>query len=120
MIPGEVLIETGDIELNAGRDRRSLAVENRGDRPIQVGSHSHFFEINRGLHFDRPAAFGYRLDIPAGTALRFEPGEERDVALVAYGGEGIVYGMNGYVNGPLTERRNQALARMAAEEEGGT
>jgi urease subunit beta len=101
VIPGESMIEAGEIELNAGRRRRTLAVENRGDRPIQVGAHSHFYEVNDALAFEREAAYGFRLDIPAGTALRFEPGDERDVTLVALGGKRIVYGLNGRVNGPL-------------------
>ena len=84
MIPGEVLAGEGEIELNAGRERRTLAVQNRGDRPIQVGSHYHFFETNDALHFDREAARGFRLNIAAGTAVRFEPGDVRTVTLVAF------------------------------------
>ena len=104
MIPGEYLLHTGDIELNEGRQRVQLRVENTGDRPIQVGSHTHFFEVNRALRFDRDGAYGRRLDIPAGTSLRFEPGEARDVTLVPLAGTRTVYGMNALVNGPLEKR----------------
>lgn len=99
MIPGEIRTGSGMIELNAGRNQRSLDVTNTGDRPVQVGSHFHFFEVNRALAFDREQAFGYRLSIPAGTAVRFEPGETRLVVLVALGGTARVYGLNGLVNG---------------------
>lgn len=91
----------GDIELNVGRARKTLVVANSGDRPIQVGSHYHFHETNAALRFDREAAYGYRLDIAAGTAIRFEPGQERTVALVALDGERRVYGFRGAVMGPL-------------------
>ena len=101
MIPGEYLLADGDIDLNAGRPRASLRVENTGDRPVQVGSHTHFFEVNRALRFDRQAAYGRRLDIPAGTSLRFEPGEARDVTLVPLAGRRIARGMSGAVDGPL-------------------
>ena len=101
MIPGEIFPAAGDIELNAGREAVELEVANTGDRPVQVGSHYHFFETNDALSFDRAAARGYRLDIPAGTAIRFEPGQEREVTLVAYGGERAVYGFHAAVNGPL-------------------
>jgi len=101
MIPGETFIQDGEIELNAGRATLSLTVANSGDRPIQVGSHYHFFETNPALHFDRAASRGYRLNIPAGTAVRFEPGQEREVELVAYAGERIVYGFRGDVMGKL-------------------
>jgi urease subunit beta len=101
MIPGETFIEPGEIELNAGRATATLDVANTGDRPIQVGSHYHFYETNMALHFDREAARGFRLDIPAGTAVRFEPGQTRTVTLVAYGGAGIVQGFNGRINGRL-------------------
>jgi urease subunit gamma/beta len=93
------IVETGDIELNAGRRTLQLEVANTGDRPIQVGSHAHFFEVNRALHFDRRAAFGMRLDIPAGTAVRFEPGDTKTVTLVSFGGAGFISGMNGLVQG---------------------
>ena len=101
MIPGEILAEAGDIELNAGRETRRVTVANTGDRPIQVGSHYHFFETNRALRFDRAQARGFRLAIPAGTAVRFEPGQERDVELVAFAGDRIVYGFQGAIMGRL-------------------
>lgn len=101
MHPGEYIPGDGDIELNAGRPTARLVVRNAGDRPIQVGSHYHFFEVNRALDFDRASAYGMRLDIAAGTAIRFEPGEEKEVALVRFGGGQAVYGHNGLVNGPL-------------------
>ncbi|HUL07419.1 MAG TPA: urease subunit beta [Candidatus Acidoferrum sp.] len=101
MIPGEILCAAGDIELNAGRPTIELTVVNSGDRPIQVGSHYHFYETNPALRFDREKARGFRLDIPAGTAVRFEPGESRSVRLVAYGGARIVQGFQGRIGGPL-------------------
>jgi urease subunit beta len=101
MIPGEMLIEAGEIELNAGRPTVTLMVANTGDRPIQVGSHFHFYEVNRALTFEREQARGMRLDIPAGTAVRFEPGDERQVTLVALVGSRQVFGLNGLINGPL-------------------
>ena len=101
MIPGEIVAAAGDIELNAGRRTVSLAVTNSGDRPIQVGSHYHFFETNEALKFERPKAYGCRLNIAAGTAVRFEPGQTRTVELVALAGARRVYGFNGKVNGPL-------------------
>jgi urease subunit gamma/beta len=101
------VVEPGEIELNAGRTAVSVEVANTGDRPVQVGSHAHFFEVNRALRFDRRAAFGMRLDIPAGTAVRFEPGDTKTVALVAFGGRGFVSGMNGLVQGAVS--RNNAL-----------
>lgn len=101
MIPGEVIPAQGEITLNADRAPITLRVANAGDRPIQVGSHYHFAETNAALQFDRQAARGYRLDIPAGTAIRFEPGQARDVQLVPYGGARIVYGFNQEVMGAL-------------------
>ena len=101
MKPGEIICAEGDIELNAGRATITLTVSNRGDRPIQVGSHYHFHETNAALDFDRAAARGFRLDIPAGTAVRFEPGQTREVTLVGYQGARAVYGFNGRINGPL-------------------
>ena len=101
LIPGELLPEAGEIELNTGRPVTTLTVANTGDRPVQVGSHFHFFETNRALQFDREAARGLRLDIPAGTAIRFEPGDTREVQLVPFAGERRVFGFNGLVNGPL-------------------
>jgi urease subunit beta len=101
MVPGEFIIEPGEIELNAGRSKRSITVANTGDRPIQVGSHFHFFEVNRALQFERSLARGYRLNIAAGTAIRFEPGQERTVQLVELAGDRIVYGFNGLIMGKL-------------------
>jgi len=101
VIPGEYLLSDGGIELNAGRDAVRLRVENTGDRPIQVGSHTHFFEVNRALRFERDTAYGRRLDVPAGTSVRFEPGEARDVTLIPLAGKRIARGMNALVNGPL-------------------
>ncbi len=101
MIPGEIETVAGDLELNSGRQTRRLTVANTGDRPIQVGSHYHFYETNRALVFDREQARGYRLNIPAGTAIRFEPGQQRDVELVALDGDRLVYGFRGLVMGPL-------------------
>lgn len=101
MIPGEILTSPGEIELNAGRSTQTLTVANTGDRPIQVGSHYHFYETNGALSFDRESARGWRLDIPAGTAVRFEPGQTRTVALVPYAGARRVYGFNSRVMGPL-------------------
>jgi urease beta subunit len=102
MHPGEYIFGDGEVELNAGREVRSVVVRNTGDRPIQVGSHYHFYEVNRALDFDRQAAYGMRLDVPGGTAIRFEPGEEKEVPLAALGGHRAVYGHNGLVNGTLT------------------
>ncbi|MGH1419074.1 MAG: urease subunit beta [Hyphomicrobiaceae bacterium] len=102
MIPGEVITQDGDIELNAGREIVTLKVANTGDRPIQVGSHYHFFETNPALSFDRDQARGMRLDIPAGTAVRFEPGQEREVALVAISGARKIYGFRQAVMGDLS------------------
>ncbi len=101
MIPGEMLIDDGDIELNAGRPRIEIVVRNTGDRPIQVGSHYHFFETNAALDFDREASRGHRLDIASGTAVRFEPGQARTVGLIALAGDRIIYGFRQLVMGPL-------------------
>ncbi|HUZ77804.1 MAG TPA: urease subunit beta [Chloroflexota bacterium] len=116
MIPGEVLPAQGGLTLNAGRERRTLDVRSRGDRPIQVGSHCHFFEVNRALQFDRAAAYGFRLDIPAGTSVRFEPGEERPVDLVALAGRRTVRGGNRLVEGPLDEPAVHARALARAQD----
>lgn len=104
MIPGEILVMEGEIELNAGRDTARVTVANAGDRPVQVGSHFHFYEVNTALRFERERAYGMRLDIPAGTAVRFEPGDEREVQLVAFAGRREVYGFNAKVNGPLEKK----------------
>jgi urease beta subunit len=101
MVPGEYILRGDGIELNAGRERAVIRVENTGDRPIQVGSHTHVFEVNRALRFERDAAYGRRLDIAAGTSLRFEPGEARDVTLIPLAGRRVAFGMSGRVNGPL-------------------
>ncbi len=101
LIPGEIIPEKGEIELNLGKEVKSVTVSNSGDRPVQVGSHYHFFEVNRALIFDREKAFGMRLNIPAGTAIRFEPGDTTDVKLVPYAGLRNAYGFNSLVNGSL-------------------
>ena len=110
MIPGEYILQPGDIIANAGRTTTSLVVVNTGDRPVQIGSHFHFFEVNRQLQFNRATAYGMRLNIPSGTAVRFEPGEEREVQLVAFGGTRQVFGFNNLVNGEVSEaNKDQAL-----------
>jgi urease subunit beta len=101
MIPGEILVREGELILNEGRETIALTVSNTGNRPIQVGSHYHFFESNNALRFDREKARGFRLDIAAGTAVRFEPGQTRDVTLVALAGERVVYGFQQKIMGPL-------------------
>jgi urease subunit beta len=102
MIPGEVAAMEGELALNAGRETRRITVANTGDRPIQVGSHYHFYETNNALRFERERARGFRLNIAAGTAIRFEPGQQRDVELVALAGDRIVYGFQGKIMGPLS------------------
>ena len=101
LIPGEIITQEGDIELNSGKDVKTITVSNSGDRPVQVGSHYHFFETNEALIFKREISLGMRLDIPAGTAIRFEPGDTTEVRLVSYSGYRNVYGFNALVNGPL-------------------
>jgi urease subunit gamma/beta len=113
MIPGEYLLADGDVVGNAGRESVEIVVANTGDRPIQVGSHFHFFEANRALRFDRGAAFGMRLDVPAGTAVRFEPGDERKVALVALAGARVVHGLNGLTEGETSEGARAAASGRA-------
>jgi urease beta subunit len=108
--PGRVLCEPGSLQLNAGRPTITLTISNTGDRPIQVGSHYHFFEVNRALQFDRVQSLGFRLDIPAGTAVRFEPGDTKEVTLVAIGGNRQIQGLNGLVNGSLDQPENRAAA----------
>ncbi len=117
LVPGEILPADGSLTLNAGRPTQSLVVVNTGDRPIQVGSHYHFFEANRALRFDRSAAFGLHLNIPAGTAVRFEPGEEKDVSLVPFGGQRIVLGLNSLTDGDTQDAtvRQQALKRASEQ-----
>ena len=114
--PGAILAADGEIELSAGRPRASVTVVNTGDRPIQIGSHYHFFEVNKALDFDRAAAFGMRLDIPAGTAVRFEPGQRKDVTLVGFGGRRELTGLNALTEGPASDGqvRAAALARARA------
>lgn len=114
IIPGEYLLAADPIELNEGRQTRRIEVRNRGDRPIQVGSHCHFFEVNRHLAFDRAAAYGMRLNIPAGTAVRFEPGDTREVELVAIGGSREISGLNRLVEGRLDDDRVRAAALKAS------
>ena len=120
-VPGELLTDSDPVEINVGRETATVTVENTGDRPVQVGSHYHFFETNPALAFDRKTAYGMRLDIPAGTAIRFEPGTERDVDLVAIGGDRVVYGMGGLVNGELDdeETRERAIERAVEQGYGG-
>ena len=122
MIPGEYLFDGDPIELNAGRPTISLEVNNTGDRPVQVGSHFHFFEVNRALVFDRGAAYGMRLDLPSGTAVRFEPGEIKTVRLVGLGGRREVYGGSGLVMGALDDPdvRRRSLERVRQEGFGDT
>ena len=103
MIPGEYILATDPIECNTGRNNVKIIVVNTGDRPVQVGSHFHFFEINKQLNFNREKAFGYRLNIAAGTAVRFEPGEEKEVELVSFGGNKKLVGFNNLVNGSITD-----------------
>jgi urease subunit beta len=111
LVPGEVVSGDGTVTLNEGRDTTDVLVGNTGDRPVQVGSHFHFFESNAALAFDRAAAFGMRLNIPAGTAVRFEPGEEQTIELVAIGGKRRAHGMNGLVNGSVDGDPTEALER---------
>lgn len=114
MKPGEILPLNRDILLNQEKETKLVKVANTGDRPIQVGSHYHFFEVNRLLKFDRAATFGYRLDIPSGTSVRFEPGEEKEVGLVELGGSKTVYGCNDLTKGPaVLEARDRAMERAA-------
>lgn len=118
VIPGEVILGEGDIIALHGRQTVELNVANTGDRPIQVGSHCHFFEVNRALKFDREKAFGFRLQVPAGTAVRFEPGETKKVTLVALGGKRVAYGINGLTNGWLDDAQVKAKAIEKATELG--
>lgn len=116
VVPGEILAAEGTIELNVNRQTAVVKAMNTGDRPIQIGSHFHFFEVNKALRFDRAAAFGMRLDIPAGTAVRFEPGDEKEVNLVAFGGTQEIFGMNGLTNGAVSDPdvRQAAIERATA------
>ena len=110
LIPGEYLLAETPVIANSNRKVTSVAVSNTGDRPIQVGSHAHFFEVNKALSFDRKTAYGYHLNIPSGTSVRFEPGETKKVELTEYGGRKIVYGFSGLVNGRLATKRSAAIA----------
>jgi urease beta subunit len=118
MIPGEYILAEGNIACNEGRSTVKLTVINRGDRPVQVGSHFHFFEINRQMLFEREPAYGMRLNIPAGTAVRFEPGEEKEVELVAFAGNRRVYGFSNLVNGRLDDVsiKDQAMVNLRASQ----
>lgn len=118
VVPGELLPLQGEIEINVGRRKQSLKVLNTGDRPIQIGSHYHFFETNKALDFDRSAAFGMHLDIPSGTAVRFEPGDSKNVSLTSFGGSGELYGLNGLTNGSVHCESTKATALRRARELG--
>ena len=113
MIPGEYILQPDDIIANAGRSTATIIVVNTGDRPVQIGSHFHFFEVNRQLQFNRSGAYGMRLNIPAGTAVRFEPGEEKEVQLVSFGGAKKVHGFNGLVNGDISEENKERSVQNA-------
>lgn len=115
MIPGELFVEDGEIELNAGRETIQLKVANQGDRPIQVGSHFHFYEVNAALIFDREQARGMRLDIPAGTAVRFEPGDDREVSLIPLAGTREVYGFNAKIEGALDGKGKKGKKKSKSE-----
>lgn len=114
LIPGEYFISDKPVIANAGRKTAKVKVSNTGNRPVQVGSHTHFFEVNKALEFPREKAYGFHLNIPAGTSLRFEPGDTREVELVEYGGRKTVYGFSGLVNGKLSMKKKQALAKAKA------
>jgi urease beta subunit len=118
VVPGQVLFAAGDIDANAGRATKDLMVTNTADRPVQVGSHCHFFEANHALKFDREQAFGFRLCIPAGTAVRFEPGEQKRVTVVALAGKRVAHGINGLTNGSLDDPQVKAKALSRAAELG--
>jgi urease beta subunit len=115
MIPGEYFLADGEVIANEGRSTIEIEVINTGDRPIQVGSHFHFFEVNKALRFDRSKAFGMRLNIPSGTAVRFEPGDDKRVTLAQIGGAGIVLGLNRLTSGPTSEQNKAEAIRLAAE-----
>lgn len=114
LIPGEYFISDNPVMANAGRKTAKVKVSNTGNRPIQIGSHTHFFEVNKALEFPRKEAYGFHLNIPAGTSLRFEPGDTREVELVEYGGRKTVYGFSGLVNGKLSLKKKRALAKAKA------
>lgn len=114
MIPGEYILDGPELELNPNREVVTIKVNNTGDRPVQIGAHFHFFEVNKALVFDRVKAYGRRLDLPSGTSVRFEPGDTKEVRLVPYGGRRLVYGFNGLVNGRLDDHftRETSIKRM--------
>lgn len=118
VVPGEIIVADGEIELNQGREKNSLRVVNTGDRPVQVGSHYHFFETNKALEFDREATFGMRLDIPAGTAVRFEPGQSRDVTLTTFGGSREIHGLNALTEGATVGADAKSAAMTRARDRG--
>ncbi len=111
MIPGEFFLSNEPITANVGKSTTTVSVRNTGDRPIQVGSHTHFFESNKALEFPREKSYGYHLNIPAGTSVRFEPGETREIELTEFGGRKIVYGFSGLVNGSLEEKQKEAFKK---------
>ena len=115
MIPGEYILAKDDIEINVGRATATVQVINTGDRPVQIGSHFHFFEVNRQMKFDREKAYGMRLNIPAGTAVRFEPGEEKEVMLVEFGGNKKIFGFNNLVDGAITEDSRKSAINKAKQ-----
>jgi urease subunit beta len=118
MIPGEYIIDGPDLELNAGRPVVTISVNNTGDRPVQIGSHYHFFEANKALVFDRPKAYGMRLDLPSGTSVRFEPGDTKEVKLIPYGGRRVVYGFNALVSGRLDEPYTRETSLKRCKDQG--
>jgi len=118
MIPGEYILGNEPIECNVGRATVKIAVVNMGDRPVQVGSHFHFFEVNRQMEFDRENAFAMRLNIPAGTAVRFEPGEEKEVELVEFGGNKILFGFNNLVDGDTDSKKDKESAMKKIKKQG--
>ncbi|MEO1340935.1 MAG: urease subunit beta [Cyanobacteria bacterium J06635_13] len=118
MIPGQIFFAEDEIELNAGREKKTIEVANTGDRPVQVGSHFHFLEVNRELIFDRHAAYGFRLDVPSGTSVRFEPGDTKEVVLVAIGGKRKVQGLNNLTNGMLDNPETKARAILNSQQSG--
>ena len=111
MIPGEYFLSDEPITANVGRSILSISVRNTGDRPIQVGSHTHFFEVNKSLEFPRKQSYGFRLNIPAGTSVRFEPGETKEIQLTEFGGKKVVFGFSGLVNGNLKEKQEEAFKK---------
>jgi urease subunit beta len=115
MIPGEYILKKEDIVANVNRATVKIVVVNTGDRPVQIGSHFHFFEVNKQIDFDRAKAFGMRLNIPAGTAVRFEPGEEKEIELVEFGGDKKVFGFNNLVDGDINDKNKKAALKKAAE-----